>query len=1158
MLNREVFVNDPVNSRLANNGVAQVKDDTSSEALATLEYELRTFVCDGAYAKGMDQILSNYLSAVKAEGEQPGVWISGFFGSGKSHLAKMLRTLWTNQKLNDSSTARSIAELPTNIAQQFDELSTLAFEKGGLHAASGTLGAGIKDQVRMAFLSIIFKSTGLPEQYHLARFVMWLRDQGVLQQVQNYVATHAKERPGKQPWPEELKNIFASPVLHEAVLTSIPGIGSDKKDVRETLRAQFPIVKDVTNDEMVSAIVDTLSVDGELPLTLVVLDEVQQYIGDDIQRALDVQELVETCSGASALKSKLLFVATGQSALSGMANLQRLMGRFQVSVQLEDTDVDAVIRKVILQKKESAKPIVKKTIDDNLGEIHRHLRGSSIEDKTDDKAWMVADYPLLPVRRRFWERVLPALDKTGTGSQLRNQLRVVHEALKTTADASLGHVVPADFLYDQISTNLLQTGVISKDIFETISRKKAGNDEQKLQGRLLALILLISKLPAEMEYGIHPTVDTLSDLLLEDLANDKHTLRPLVPKMLAQLEEEHLVMSRETDQGRLYSLQTVESQAWYDEFRKQENDLQGNPQTLESYRAKEIQNYIRKQVAQARITQGDMAISRPISVYFESELPADAEKRICLWAPEQTEQQFNAQSRGADPDSAIIYLHVPISHRSELQKAIVSLKAAENTLEVRGRATTEAGKDAMQAMETRLREAERAKKQLLNEIFSGIQVRMAGGQEVAGDTLAEQIENAGQLACERLFSKFAMADNRNWAKVYDAASKYADPNALEKIDHKDEAAKHPVCAEINRFIGTMKTGKEIRDKFESAPYGWGKDVIDGALYAMLAAGALKAADSNERALDAKSLDRSALTQTKFRPEKVTLSKVEVIKVRGLITTLLSQTCNAGEEAAKLPLAILQAKEMANKAGGPAPLPMPPSTATLSDLEIYSGNDQLKKAFELKDQLISDFEHWQQLAEKSKQRKKQWDKLEEALQDYCQGLAVYSSLKAEADAIITNRSLLDDPDPVAPLLTQAGNALRDALTAHRNDYETEHRQCLQELEADTTWQQLDPAKREQFLAARHLDTIPEIDISDIDAVFNSLDEISLDSWRNKTSALPGIFDKVLRDAVTELQPKTQYCKLNKPIIKSEEELQQWLKEVESELRQELNKGPVMPC
>ena len=69
MLNREVYLHDPITSRLANNGVAQVKDDLSKAALETLEYELRTFVCDGAYAAGMEKLLNAYIQNVKNDGE---------------------------------------------------------------------------------------------------------------------------------------------------------------------------------------------------------------------------------------------------------------------------------------------------------------------------------------------------------------------------------------------------------------------------------------------------------------------------------------------------------------------------------------------------------------------------------------------------------------------------------------------------------------------------------------------------------------------------------------------------------------------------------------------------------------------------------------------------------------------------------------------------------------------------------------------------------------------------------------------------------------------------------------------------------------------------------------------------------------------------------
>ena len=1158
MLNREVYLHDPITSRLANNGVAQVKDDLSKAALETLEYELRTFVCDGAYAAGMEKILTAYIQNVKNNGEQPGVWISGFFGSGKSHLAKMLRTLWTNQKLNNGAFARSLVDLPSKISAQFDELFSIASQHQGLHAASGTLGAGAGEQVRLAFLGIIFKSAGLPEQYHLARFVMWLKEEGVLEQVQTYITQNAKPKEGRDPWAHELKNLHVSPIMGNALLQALPGFASDVKEVRDMLRAQYKIVDDVTNDEMVTAIMDTLAVNGELPLTLVVLDEVQQYIGDDVKKAFDVQEVVETCSGNGRLNSKLLFIATGQSALSGMANLNRLMGRFQVAVQLEDTDVDSVIRKVILQKKESARGAIQTVIDAELGEISRHLRGSIIEHNKDDEKWMVADYPLLPVRRRFWEKVLPALDKTGTGSQLRNQLRVVHEATKITAEQPIGYVVPADFIYDEIATKLVQSGAIGKDIYESISRLKGGNSEQKLQARILALILLISKLPSDIDYGIAATADSLSDLLLENLLEGKHELRAIVPKLLTKLVDDGLIMPMQTVKGEEYRLQTVESQSWYDMYRQQESELKSNPQRLEVFRSQEIQQFVRKQVAQARITQGTVAEPRMINLEFGSELPSDSDKKLYAWAPEVPEKQFNDLARGADPDSATIFIYIPTTQRDELRKAIVELKAAETTIDVRGTAKTDAGKEALAAMEYRFKEADRAKKTILKQIFDQIQVKLAGGQEVEGENLAEQIQNAGELACQRLYSKFKMADNKGWAKVYHRASTQADANALEAIGHNDDTDKHPVCAEVKRFIGLMKTGREIIENFKDAPYGWGKDTIEGALFAMLAAGVLKASDGQEKAVDAKSLDRSSVTQTKFRPENVTLSKVQIIKVRSLINTLLpeGQNCGTGEEQSKLPLAITNAKQVARSAGGEAPLPLAPSTAVLTNLEMYSGNDQLQQAYDAKDEIQNQFTHWQDQAELVNARMSQWRELSSAMR-YCKDLALYNKLEQQIAPIVQNRSLLVQPNPVTPLLQKAESALRDAITAKLSEYEAEFNTCQRDLTEDSNWTKLDAAKRQTLLEKRSLSAIPVVDLSSAAAVYDALEETSFEQWSDRISALPGRFDAALKEAISELTPKAKYCRLNKPVINTEEELQDWLSKIETQIRTELANGPVVP-
>ena len=84
MKNRDVYERDPDGISLLNNGVAAMTDAATDDERRTLRFELEHFVCEGQYRSGLVRILESYLGR-QGQPEQPAAWISGFFGSGKSH-----------------------------------------------------------------------------------------------------------------------------------------------------------------------------------------------------------------------------------------------------------------------------------------------------------------------------------------------------------------------------------------------------------------------------------------------------------------------------------------------------------------------------------------------------------------------------------------------------------------------------------------------------------------------------------------------------------------------------------------------------------------------------------------------------------------------------------------------------------------------------------------------------------------------------------------------------------------------------------------------------------------------------------------------------------------------------------------------------------------
>lgn len=1146
MKNREIYVHDPSSHELLNNGVAVVKDMASDAELRTLRYELSTFVCDGQYEKGLQLILESYLRNLD-QPEQPAVWVSGFYGSGKSHLVKMLRALWVDTGFSDGSCARGLAKLPSSISDALRELSTAGRRFGGLHAAAGTLGAGAGDHARLALLSIVFRSAGLPEQYPLARFVMRLRDVGKLAAVQSLVEAQGKN------WETELHHLHASPVIAEALIGAGAGFGDSAKEVRETLRAQYPArTVDVTNEEMVQAVRDAVAVDGQMPCTLIALDEVQQYINEMGDRTRVIQEIAETCR--AHFGGRLLLVATGQSALTGTPQLQRLQARFGVIVHLSDEDVETVIRKIVLQKKPAASTHVQSVMASHGGEIARHLTGTKVAPVPEDEQWLVPDYPLLPTRRRLWERALRAIDQGGTQGQLRNQLKTVHEAVKATGDAPLGTVVPADFLFDQQAVSLLQTGALSQAVYNFIQEKKNGGPDDVLKARLIALIYLIGKLPRQgaTDLGVRAVPEMLSDLLVTDLAAGSATLRSRVPELLKQLEQDGQLMKVEDE----YRLQTAEGAEWEREYRNRFNAVKDDQAKIASERAELLSKDATQRIGSFALLQGVSRFPRQVKLYFGVEAPKQDGASIPVWVRDgwsDDEQSFLSDARRAGDDDPTIFVWIPRRSGEDLNQTLAARRAAKETLDVRGIPSTLEGKEARLAVEGRQSSADqKLRTVLLPDIFSEARVLQAGGQEVGGNSLQERVKSAAERSMVRLFPQFGPADNSNWSRVIERARR-GDGDPLQAVGHAGETSGHPVTAAILGSIGAGKSGAEIRKKFESSPFGWPSDTIDGALYALLSTGHLRAT-LNHQPVQAGALERRNLGATQFRSETTVVTASQRIALRKLLQSAgVSFTPNS--EAAAVPALIEQFREAARAAGGEAPLPERPSVQHIDEISARSGNDQLVALANVREKLEGELIAWRELGEKAKARLVQWERLQ-SLFAHARTLQGAESIAKQIESIRENRQLLHDPDPTEPQIEQTLQLLRDALKAADGLYRQVFERELAALEATKDWNQLDEAQRTQIRRSIGILDVPTAKTGTLSDILTSLQALPLAEWHHRTDALPQRFQKARLEAAKLTEPDAKPISLPRATLRSSGEIEAWLSEAKTVLEAALKNGPIV--
>ncbi len=322
---------------------------------------------------------------------------------------------------------------------------------------------------------------------------------------------------------------------------------------------------------------------------------------------------------------------------------------------------------------------------------------------------------------------------------------MVHGANVQVADKPLGHVIPADFIYNQLQSGLQQSGALPREVSNMINDQENGTEEGRLRARLIQLIFLIEKLPTEdlSDIGLKATPDNLADLLVDDLKLGSTDLRRRIPDILQGLEDDGKLM-RHADGS--YSIQTGETLKWQQHFQQERQGLVSNPGPLGEVRSSTLERLFREQVKTTRRAHGQSNSPREVMFQFSNDTPeiAAGHSSVIVWIRDgwnTSDKTVPQDARAGGSDDPIIYVFIPQRNQQDIQAALANYEAAKRTYEFMGTDSRD-GLQAAAAMQNRIVENQRRFEGLLRSVVAEAEVYQGGGSFVDGATLQDKIATA--------------------------------------------------------------------------------------------------------------------------------------------------------------------------------------------------------------------------------------------------------------------------------------------------------------------------------------------------------------------------------------------------------------------------------
>ncbi|MBN1450028.1 MAG: BREX system P-loop protein BrxC [Anaerolineales bacterium] len=537
--------------------------------LKEIEQELSEYVVTDSIEELLIEFLERYVETRTGQTNRIGVWISGFFGSGKSHFAKILSYLLENRTIGNwsavdllklrilESSQRGEIERLLHQAVNFIDTETIAFqiktEEDLLSHVPTPQDAIAGNHISTIMYRQWLEKRGLSTTLWVARLELELIQLGY------YEAFKAKINELEDlSWGEVRQHDM---LVRDAAISALCAILPDRYTSEERaskaiddIQAGLKMGPSILADELSNWVESRRQSGSEkTPHLVYIIDEMGQFIGDSNQRLLELQSIAEAF--ASNGLGKLWLIVTAQEALEEIVRdairreneFDKIRDRFNLRLGLTSENIEKVLQERILKKKEARLPELQSIYAAAGGNIATvcTLQGANRPLPQADEGRFASDYPFPPYHLAILQHVFAAVRTPGGEKEKiegteRSLIGVTQAILKSPATgfatSSIGRMVAFDEIYDQIETEL--PGIDRR----TIDEVQLG-DQPTFFKRILKALYLIQKLE-----WIPSSAENLARLLVNDVDDPQlpfSVLKKQVRDGLEALNKGHYVVERD-------------------------------------------------------------------------------------------------------------------------------------------------------------------------------------------------------------------------------------------------------------------------------------------------------------------------------------------------------------------------------------------------------------------------------------------------------------------------------------------------------------------------------------------------------------------------------------------------------------------------------------